>query len=206
MARRLSLKGIGKRKAARKKTPGRGSGWEKRWARRHTTTTTTTTTTTSTTTTTTSPYGPELHVTPNVASDPYGNESSSTNSWYDAGGALKGPNPVNPYAGSWTLNCNNISSSGDTIYKVIASEFSLESGKTYRVSFVYRSVSAAEIEVGFSTNISGITESIGITTSQTWVSVEYDFYYDGLKNYFVVQSTGGTTTAALDNFSFREIL
>lgn len=50
--KRVRLRGIGKKKKARRPTPGRGSGWEKRWEARHAVTTTTTTTTSTTTTTT----------------------------------------------------------------------------------------------------------------------------------------------------------
>ena len=90
-----------------------------------------------------STYGPELHISANAASDPYGNEANATTGWTQTGLTGTGSNVFESQSsvkntGSYALhaNCNDT----PTASAQCKLELTVTAGATYRLTFDWRHV------------------------------------------------------------------
>jgi hypothetical protein len=151
--------------------------------------------------------GAELHTDANAASDPNGNEANATTGWTAAGSTFTSDGTIFD-VGSYSLKYIS-TGNGGRIYKDIGTDFALEIGKQYQLSFVSRHVGSGgnnSLGFGASDSILSTTLKLLTNTDTTFGGTSIVFTHSANTQYFLSRETSATNDGGiyLDNFSCTE--
>jgi hypothetical protein len=152
--------------------------------------------------------GAELHTDANAASDPNGNEANATTGWTAAGSTFTSDGTIFD-VGSYSLKYIS-TGNGGRIYKDIGTDFALEIGKQYQLSFVSRHVGSGgnnSLGFGASDSILSTTLKLLTNTDTTFGGTSIVFTHSANTQYFLSRETSATNDGGiyLDNFSCTEV-